>query len=426
MASIAEYLTLKEQATQRASLELGDVRHLEHLRFQVAFAQTPPADSGDTSVACLVNPTSYVGHFELPSGRIVVVEPKIESANVFRMLGYVFAEEHRRLFKWEDVQYASERLLFEPLVERLNELVSSRAKRGLVQDYICREENLGVFRGALNIKAHVQQNLARENRIHCRFFEQTVDIPDNRLVKAALWRLLQFGGWTPRTTQSLVRNLHHFDAVTLEPLCSNALPNRHYHRLNDDYRPIHELCLLFAECSSVSEHFGHVRFNGFLLDMNRLYEQFVQTAFMNVSRKSKRKVTTQEPSPVSHKTDAPRIRPDVTVWCNASVTSIADAKYKKDFAAPPNADIYQVITYGTVLDCASVYLLYPQTEIDADRDFPVLNSPIVVKTRQVDIASPRAIENVETLARSILQSGVPVMSMLVLILLQWTGWTSKT
>jgi 5-methylcytosine-specific restriction enzyme subunit McrC len=383
-------------------LELGDVRCLEQLRFQVDLTEASPADSGDTSVAYLVNPTSYVGHFELPSGRIVVVEPKIDAANVFRMLGYVFAEEHRRIFQWEDVAYASERLLFEPLVDRFNELVSARTKRGLVQDYIRREENLGVFRGAPNLKLHVQQNLGRGDRVHCRFFEQTVDIPDNRLVKSVLWHLLQFGGWTPRTTQSLIRNLHHFDGVTLVPLQPQVLPNRHYHRLNDDYRPIHELCLLFAECSSVSEHFGSIRFNGFLLDMNRLYEQFVQTAFMKVSRRSKRRVTTQESSALSPSMGSPKIKPDVTVWSDASVISVADAKYKKDFAAPPNADIYQVIAYATVLDCTDVYLLYPQTEVDAEHDFEIINSSIVVKTRQVDIASPRAIENVEALAKSIL------------------------
>jgi hypothetical protein len=35
---------------------------------------------------------------------------------------------------------------------------------------------------------------------------------------------------------------------------------------------------------------------------------------------------------------------------------------------------------------------YPQTEIDSDREVPVLNSPIVVKTRQVDLSSFNAVE----------------------------------
>jgi 5-methylcytosine-specific restriction enzyme subunit McrC len=409
MVTIAEHITLKEQATQQVFLRLGDIRFLQRLPFEVSLAEMVSANDSDASIACLVNPTSCVGHFELPSGRIIVVEPKIDAASVFRMLGYVFADEHRRLFEWEDVQYASERLLFEPLVERLNALVTARTKRGLVQDYIRREDNLSVFRGALNTKGHVQQNLGRENRVHCRFFEQTVDVPDNRYVKATLWHLVQFGGWTPRTMQSLIRNLHHLDAVTLEPLRPQSLPNRHYHRLNDDYRPIHELCRLFAECSSVSEHFGSIRFNGFLLDMNRLFEQFVQRAFENVSRQSKQRIAVQEAHPLSLISGAPKIKPDVTVWSGDIVAAIADAKYKRDFAVPQNSDIYQVITYGTVLECPEVYLLYPRTEIDAERDFPVLNSPIVVKTRRVDIASPDAVTIAEALARSILVSGEPAV-----------------
>jgi 5-methylcytosine-specific restriction enzyme subunit McrC len=410
MATSDQHITLKEQAAQLVFLEPGDIRCLERLRFQISLTEMSTANDAVASLACFVNPTSLVGHFQLPSHRIVVVEPKIDAANVFRMLGYVFTDEHRRLFQNEDVQYDSERLLFEPLVERFNALVNARTKRGLVQDYIRREDNLSVFRGALNTKGHVQQNLGRENRVHCRFFEQTVDVPDNRYVKAALWHLLQFGGWTPRTTQSLIRNLHHFDAVTLEPLRPRALPHRHYHRLNDDYQPIHELCRLFAECSSVSEHFGSVRFNGFLLDMNRLFEQFVQRAFENVSRRGKRRVAIQEQCQLSVGINSPKIRPDVTVWSGDCVTAIADAKYKRDFAVPQNSDMYQVITYGTVLECPEVYLLYPQTEIDSERDFPVLNSPIVVKTRQVDIASPNAVAIAEALARSILVSGEPVVA----------------
>lgn len=406
MATIAEHITLKEQAPQqKMSLDAGDARFLQRLSFDVSLAPAVYADGGDASLAYTVNPKSCVGHFELPSGRIIIIEPKIDAAAVFRMLGYVFTDNHRKHFEWPDVQYAPENLLFEPLVERFCALVTARTKRGLLQDYIRREDNLGMFRGAFNVSAHVQQNLGHENRVSCRFFEHTVDVSDNRLVKAALWHLLQFGGWTPRTTQSLIRNLHHFDGVSLEPLRLHALPNRHYHRLNDDYREIHKLCRLFAECSSISEHFGSVRFNGFILDMNRLYEQFVQTAFLEVSGE----VKVQQECPLSFGNGAPKIQPDVTVWSGGRVVAIADAKYKQDYSTPQNADLYQVITYGTVLGCREVYLLYPKMEIDAERDFPVLpDGQIVVKTRQVDISSPHAIENIEQLARSLLLSMIPM------------------
>ncbi len=96
-----------------------------------------------------------------------------------------------------------------------------------MQDYLRRrDENLGSFREALNTNGHIQQNLGLDNRVHCRFFEQTVDVPDNRLVKSTLHRLLQFGGWTARTTQSLISNFHQFDAVTVGTVTTTACHER--------------------------------------------------------------------------------------------------------------------------------------------------------------------------------------------------------
>ncbi len=60
-----------------------------------------------------------------------------------------------------------------------------------------------------------------------------------------------------------------------------------------------------------------------------------------------------------------------------------------------------MIAYGTVLRCPHVYLLYPKTEVDSERDIAVLNSPIVVKTRRVDISSPQAVKEAEALARAV-------------------------
>jgi 5-methylcytosine-specific restriction enzyme subunit McrC len=255
-----DYIRLVEQANCTVSLEPDDLRYITDLRFQVAISGLQIREEAGTRVYCEVNPGGRVGHFQLPSGRIATIQPKVSTASIFRMLAYVFTDNHRHLLLDKQVKYATDRLLFEPLVELFNELVNARARSGLVKDYIRREENLQVFREALNINAHLQHNLGQENRIHCRFFEQTVDIPDNRLVKATLHRLLQFGGWTPRTAQSLVRNLHQFDAVTLERLRPETAPNGHYHRLNDDYRPIHELCRIFLACSSISEGVGVVGF----------------------------------------------------------------------------------------------------------------------------------------------------------------------
>lgn len=397
----AEPVKLVEQAGRPVVLHPDDLKYIVALGFQVAFPGLCAYAEAGELISCEVNPGAQVGHFQLPSRRIVVIEPKIDTASVFRMLAYVFTAHHRHLLRDEQVLYASSRLLFEPLVELFNELVNARVRRGLVQDYIRRDENLGVFRGALNINPHIQHNLGRENRVYCRYFEQTVDIPDNRLVKTTLHHLLRFGGWTSRTAESLLRNLHQFDAVTLEPSRPRAILKPHYHRLNDDYQPIHDLCHMFLACASISEHVGQFGFRGFLLDMNLLFEQFVEKAFQSGLRRCGLTVETQRSRPLSLNSGAPDIRPDLTIRRGAEVVVVVDAKYKRDEGGPKNPDMYQVITYGTVLRCPDVFLLYPQSEIDSERNIAVLNSPIIVKTRRVDISSPVAVENAESLADTI-------------------------
>jgi 5-methylcytosine-specific restriction enzyme subunit McrC len=394
-----QIIYLKEQSFRPAALPAEDIAYLNALSFR--FYPAAGEEAGREVAEWFVNPYEFVGHFQVPSGRIIAIEPKIDGANVFRMLAYVFTEGHYRYLRQEHVHYAPDTLLFEPLVSLFNELVRNRVRRGLVQDYVRREENLATFRGALSIRPHIQNNLARDNRIYCRFFEQTVDIQDNRLIKAALHHLLQFGGWTTRTTQELISNFHHFDSVTLEPSARHMWNQRQYHRLNDDYRPIHALARMFLAYSSISEKVGVHEFKGFLLNMNTLFEEFVQQAFERVARQAYVWAAIQKPEPLSRHPAAPDIQPDVTIRQGGAVMSIVDAKYKKDVGGPQNPDIYQVIAYGTVLKCPRTYLLYPHTELATEHDVPVLNSPIVVRTRRVDISTADCVINAETVARNI-------------------------
>src|ERR1700733_2562890 len=397
MQQLTEPIYLKEQAFRVVELCTEDVIYLNNLGFQLSLV----TEIAKESTTWRINPYEFVGHFQLPSGRIAVIEPKIDAANVFRMLAYVFTEGHQDYLRPEQVKYASDSLLFEPLVRLFNDLVSRRVRRGLAQDYVRREENSASFRGALNINPHIQHNLGRDNRIYCRFFEQTVDIDDNRLIKSALHHLLRFGGWTTATTHDLIANFHKFDSVGFERAARHVWAHRHYHRLNDDYRPIHALCQMFLAGTSISEKVGAHEFKGFLLNMNTLFEEFVQQAFRSVLRYTTASASIQKPEPLSMNAVAPMIKPDVTIREQATVVSIVDAKYKRDAAGPRNPDIYQVVTYGTVLKCPRTYLLYPHTELDTEHDFPILNSPTVVPTRGVDISLPECVTAAETIARDI-------------------------
>lgn len=69
-------------------------------------------------------------------------------------------------------------------------LLEKLVKQGLKMGYVNREENFNSkIRGRIYIPAHVQKNVCtqREDRTYCRFQEYTEDIPENRLLKKALY-----------------------------------------------------------------------------------------------------------------------------------------------------------------------------------------------------------------------------------------------
>lgn len=109
----------------------------------------------------------------------------------------------------------------------------------------------------------------------------------------------------------------------------------------------------------------------------------------------------QKPERLSHRRVATDIEPDVTIRDGAAVISVADAKYKRDAGGPRNPGMYQVIAYGTVLNCPRTYLLYPNTELATEHDVPFLNSPILVRSRPVDISTADCVTRAEMIARNI-------------------------
>jgi 5-methylcytosine-specific restriction enzyme subunit McrC len=351
-----------------------------------------------------VNPKQYVGHFSLSTGAFVAIHPKIPAASVFRMLAYVYVSADRHLLDKGDVLYAEDTLLFEPLVELFNELVSKRVRGGLAQDYIRTEENLRGFKGRLLLDAHFRQNLCRPDHLACRFYENTFDIEDNQIIKWTLWKLptMSLSDLTIRNTRA---NLHQFEPVSLTRPNPTAFDRRHYHRLNDDYRLIHGLCRLFLDGLSISEKAGDIEFRGFLLDMNNLFERFVTQAFKSCSAGAEFSIVAQEDNELSDAISAQDISicPDVLARRGDQVVAVIDAKYKRIVGAYKNHDLYQMVSYGTALGCSFTYLYYPATESEFQGSIFVKNSPIAIEIKCIDIESKRCVELAEASANDLLR-----------------------
>lgn len=371
-----DYLSLTEYQPAALPLSEADAAWLANLqprRFEVF-----PVAGGDLwQVAC----GSTVGVVELPSGMVLRCQPKAPVRNVFFML----ATAYRFGSPFSDQALAFERVdeLFDFLVEHLANLIDARLARGLYRAYIDREENLPAVRGRIMVAEDLRQNAILRHRTMCQFTEFTWDIPENRVIRQTVFavsRLVRRPD-LQRRLAALDRALGEIDPA---PLPLSAFDTFHYHRLNEDYRPIHRLCRLLLDGASVSEDAGRIGFRAFLLDMNRLYEQFLTVALDEELRGDSRMIA-QRPAYLD--TDGSvRIEPDMTILRDGRAVVIADAKYKlRTGPEHAHADLYQMLAYCTAEQVRQGVLIYPRWEGAGESVVQVRNSPVEIAHVAIDL-----------------------------------------
>jgi 5-methylcytosine-specific restriction endonuclease McrBC regulatory subunit McrC len=86
------------------------------------------------------------------------------------------------------------------------------------------------------------------------------------------------------------------------------------------------------------------------------------------------------------------------------LNSIIDAKYKRRFDVYDNPDVYQMLAYATALNCPHTFLVFPASEYEKDESVKIINSPVTIAIRRIDIADKQSIAAAEELAREILGS----------------------
>jgi 5-methylcytosine-specific restriction enzyme subunit McrC len=216
---------------------------------------------------------------------------------------------------------------------------------------------LSFLRGRLDIGHHIRTPWSVRPR--CEYQEHTTDVADNQLLAWTLYTVAGSGVCGSDAQRLVRRTLRQMGgAVALEHFEAAACVGRLYHRLNEDYEPMHALCRFFLANSGPACRIGSWRMVPFLVDMALLFETFVaewlarqhlgglyvdpQYSFtwdMEHGYKSRVDVVLRERH--SH---AP--------------VCVLDTKYKLD-EAPKPADINQVVTYSVGLGCREAVLVYP-------------------------------------------------------------------
>ena len=220
-----------------------------------------------------------VGVLAVPGKTPLEILPKIDGDDgaVRKALIHMLAVAHD--LRVADGELASldtqRRDLLEILIGLFANRLLTAVRRGLPRRYIGHEDDLKLLRGRINVIRQVTHLAARPDLLACRFDELSEDTPLNRVLKAAVWRLIRVAR-TAANARRLAELTARFEFVsdTPDPLREPVRLDR----TNTAFHDLHRLARLFltGDWQSTKSTMG-AEATGFtlLFPMNELFEQFI-------------------------------------------------------------------------------------------------------------------------------------------------------
>jgi 5-methylcytosine-specific restriction enzyme subunit McrC len=286
----------------------------------------------------------------------VRIIPKTPIARLFFLLGYSLAPE--KAWRDGDVEVAEHRDPLPALAHAVERQVDRALRRGLLQGYRVTEEAALVVRGRIRESEQIRRRFGATVPVEVTYDEFTTDIAENRVLRAAVERLLRLPG-VPRDVRRRLLHQRGRLADVTGVVRGQPIPEWQPTRLNARYHTALRLARVVLGNASAEHALGGLRIDGFLFDMNQLFEDFVTVALREALRGSGRIVRLQD----THHLDeaaAVRMRPDFVLYgADGAPAAVVDAKYKAEKRGGfPEADLYQMLAYCTALGLREGHLVY--------------------------------------------------------------------
>jgi 5-methylcytosine-specific restriction enzyme subunit McrC len=333
------------------ALELGPEELLE-LQSAGADLLIQPASPGRYSVQA----RSTVGSVRTARLRILI-KPKLEIDRVFHLL----ATTRRIRFLRSATELSEHDDLTDGFVAVFLNMVQQRLRRGLLKGYRVAEESLHGIRGRIRMADQLRRRFALPLPVEIAYDDYTEDIPENRLLKAALRRLALLRPESESLRARIAEGLAAMAVVSDFGYRRNDLPVFRYTRLSEPYRPVLELSALILQNSAVELREGKRELSAFLFDMNKVFEDFV---FESLRRR-----LTDRFGPLDRfvqgkalgldEQGALRPEPDLGWLRGRRYLFVGDAKYKRTVEGELS-DLYQLLAYCAAADLPTGLLVYAE------------------------------------------------------------------
>lgn len=348
-------IEMREHEKKKEHLSSDEVSQLLRVGI-VDLAPTTGADEWELATK------SKVGTVDLPSLRLLV-RPKVGIENLFYLLGFGAG-----LTEWAREQFPYEREgdLFKAVAWVFEAEVRRALAQGIVRGYRSHLETLTTLRGRIDMAGQLRARQGRPFPLECSFEDYTEDVELNRVLKATHRRLLSFPSLYPGLRRGLRHNGRAFENVATVEYASGFVPKLNFTRLDRHWEAAGRVAQLVLRQQSLRDREGNVIGTAFTVDMNKLFERFVEAIVREEAYREGWELLAQDVSPLTEKSDTAlmkevRIEPDLVLRRRGGRRKFAvgDAKYK--VLAPGKwlrEDLYQLLAYCSVLGLPKGLLIY--------------------------------------------------------------------
>ncbi|CAH0256518.1 hypothetical protein SRABI98_03391 [Microbacterium sp. Bi98] len=367
---------LAEKGESFVSLTTSQAVRLQELKF---CRVSPTGDSG----IWRITDVTRVGAVGLDGVRLII-RPKTPLRSLIFMASYsgVQADVGHATFAFE-----ADRDLPSALASGLIRAVEAATGRGLLKGYVSVEETGTVIRGRWDVARQLKGRPGIPVPVELTYDDYTEDVAENRIVKAALRALVRLEQMPRHIVDELGSLLGMFPEISdLRAGGRVTLPTAT--RLNAHYQPALRLAQWILEATSWAHAEGASSGSAFLLNVAKVYEDFVGSVLRATLKPEGFEVDLQVSDWRLDTGGKVRMRPDIVISRGGRVVAVADTKYKvwgESDGSPPNADVYQGLAYAITAHVPEVHLLYVSGDVEPRR-YEIAPTGTVVVAHAVDVS----------------------------------------
>jgi 5-methylcytosine-specific restriction enzyme subunit McrC len=319
--------------------------------------------------------TAQVGDIE------IFIRPKLDIARLLFLAGYA---QNGVAWRAQTVALTEAPGLVPAFAQILWRQVERAIHQGLLPGYVVTEKTSPMLRGRLRESAQLHGHHGLPLPLEIRHDEFTFDIPENRILRAACECMLAVPRIDAESQRMLRYLLRSFTGVS--PLKrGEPVPGWQPTRLNVRYHTALRLAGLVLRFTSPEHGRGDVQANGFLLDMPGLFEDFITVSLREALVGAHGGRLDDQDTHHLDVSGVVSLRPDLVWKLGGIPAAVIDAKYKAEKNTRyPNADLYQMLAYCTVLGLRSGHLIYAMGNEEPAHHF-VRRSGIEIVCHAVDL-----------------------------------------